>query len=283
MCLVTVRGVLVLVLVGAACHGFDPIAPLHHSELPDTASAIELILAENPSPRVFAIGEYHQTRATTSAPSSMARFTREIVGLLEPRARHLVIESWAHDACGGSFASQVAAATDRPGTTQMELLRLTRASQQLRLVPHDLPMTCIEQDALLGPHKKINFLLLLEVVTQKLHDSARAWADADPEHAVIVYGGALHNDLYPRWPLDDLSYAEPLARELGPGSVLEIDLVVPEIVAPMRMVRDEPWFPLLARASPARTIVWQRGPSSYVVILPAQSDAVARVAAIDDM
>ena len=50
------------------------------------------------------------------------------------------------------------------------------------------------------------------------------------------------------------------------------------------MIRDEPWFPLLGRASPERVIVWRRGPSSYVVILPAQSDAVARVAqAVDVM
>jgi hypothetical protein len=60
--------------------------------------------------------------------------------------------------------------------------------------------------------------------------------------------------------------------------VLEIDLVVPEVVAYMPMVRDEPWFPLLGRASPDRVIVWDRGPGSYVVILPAQSDAVAMVA-----
>jgi hypothetical protein len=124
----------------------------------------------------------------------------------------------------------------------------------------------------------IDFLLLLQVIADKLHDTAAAFAAADPEHAVIVYGGALHNDLYPRWLLGDFSYAVPLARELGPGSVLEIDLVVPEVVATMRMVRDEPWFPLLGRASPSRAIVWQRGPLSYVVILPAQSEAVARVA-----
>ncbi len=273
-----VRGLIALVVVG--CRAFDPVAevPHRHREVADAASAIELILAESPPPRVFAIGEYHQTRASAAASSSMARFTREILALLEPRAHHLVVESWAHDACAAQLQRQLAPALDRPATTQMELLRLVRASRRLHLDPHDLPMTCIEQDALLDARKGIDFLLLLEVVTQKLHDSARAYLASDPDHAVIVYGGALHNDLYPRWPLDELSYAEPLARELGPGSVLEIDLVVPEVVAPLRMVRDEPWFPLLARASPSRAIVWRRGPSSYVVILPAQNDAVARVA-----
>ena len=88
---------------------------------------------------------------------------------------------------------------------------------------------------------------------------------------------ALHNDLYPHWPLEELSYAQPLAAELG-GGVVELDLVVPEIVAPMASIRYEPWFPLLARAAPHRTTLWQRGPSSYVLILPALSEAVAQVA-----
>jgi hypothetical protein len=66
------------------------------------------------------------------------------------------------------------------------------------------------------------------------------------------------------------------------GHVLEIDLVVPEVVAGMEMIRSEPWFPLLGRASPSRVLVWERGPGSYVVILPAQTEAVARVAKLVD-
>jgi hypothetical protein len=272
-----VRAVIVLLVAG--CHTFDPVAevPHRHREVADTAAAIALILDENPPPRVFAIGEYHQRTTTAGSASPTSRFTGEVFHLLEPRARHLVVESWLADACRAS-PQQLAATLDHPGTTQMELLRLVRASQALRIEPHDLPMTCIEQDALLDSRKGIDFLLVLEVITQKLHDTTTALLAADPDHAVIVYGGALHNDLYPRWPLEELSYALPLARELGAGGVLEIDLVVPEVVAPMAMVRDEAWFPLLARASPARAIVWKRAPSSYVVILPAQSEAVSRVA-----
>ena len=96
---------------------------------------------------------------------------------------------------------------------------------------------------------------------------------------MIVYGGALHNDLYPQWPFERLSYAQPLARELG-GGVLEIDLVVPEVVATMPMVRMQPWFPLLGRASPRRAILWRRGPNSYVVILPAATEEVAKIAQV---
>ena len=271
----------VLVVLVAACSAFDPVAevPHRHRELPDTASAIAMILAENPTPRVYAIGEYHQTRSAIARTSPLARFTREIISLLEPHAHYLVVEAWLDDACDSSKQLQhdVAAATGRPAATAMEMMQLVRASRQLRIATHALPMTCIEHDAMLDAYGRVDFLLLLEVITDKLHESARAVLDADPGSSVIVYGGALHNDLYPRWPLDELSYAKPLARELG-GRVLEIDLVVPEVVAAMPMVRDEPWFPLIGRASPSRVIVWERGPSSYVVILPAQSEAVADVA-----
>lgn len=60
--------------------------------------------------------------------------------------------------------------------------------------------------------------------------------------------------------------------------MIEIDLVVPEVIAPMSMVRSEPWFPLIGRASPDRVMVWKRGPESFVIILPAQSEEVAKIA-----
>ena len=274
------HAVLVLAVV-SACRAFDPIAevPHHHRELTDTASAIALILAENPTPKVYAIGEYHQSRHAIAKTSPLARFTREIIGLLEPHAKQLVVEAWLDASCESSrqLSHDVAAATGRPAATQMEMLRLVDRGKRGGLTMHALPMTCIEHDAVLDAHGGVDFLLLLQVITDKLYATTRELVDADPDHAVIVYGGALHNDLYPRWPLDQLSYAKPLSQALG-GGVLEIDLVVPEVVADMPLVRAEPWFPLLGRASPSRVMVWKRGPSSYVVILPAQSEAVAKVA-----
>ena len=261
-----------------ACRTYDPVSevPHAHRELPNTTLAIETILAENPTPRVYAIGEYHQSRTAIAKTSPLARFTHEIISLLEPHAKQLVVEAWLDANCDSSrqLAHDVAAATGRPASTQMEMLRLVDRGRRSGLAMHALPMTCIEQDSVLDAHGGVDFLLLLEVITMKLHEVTRALVDADPDHAVIVYGGALHNDLYPRWPLETLSYALPLAKELR-GGVLEIDLVVPEIVADMSLVRDEPWYPLLGRASPSRVLVWKRGPSSYVVILPAQSEAVA--------
>jgi hypothetical protein len=270
-----------LLLVVAACHTFDPIreVPHDHREVATTAQAIALILAENPQPLVFAIGEYHQTRNAIASTSPLARFTREIIGLLEAHADHLVVEAWLDASCWSSTGDKVRAATQRSEATQMEVLRLIDRGRKAHLQTHTLPITCIEYDAVMDASGHVDFLLLLELITDKLADTTRKLVAAD--RAVIVYGGALHNDLYPRWPLESLSYARPLAHELG-GHVLEIDLVVPEVVAGMEMIRAEAWFPLLGRASPDRVLIWQRGPASYVVILPAQSEEVAKVAKLVD-
>jgi len=272
-----VRPGIALCCLAAACHYFDPIAevPRGHREVGTTSEAIALILAENPEPRVYAIGEYHETRNAIAAASPLARFTKEIITLLEPHAQHLLVEAWLDASCWSNTDEKLKNATQRSPETSMEVMRLVKRSTKTGLIPHTLPMTCIEYDSIVDASGHIDFLLLLQLVTVKLEETTRALLAES--RGVIVYGGALHNDLYPKWPLEELSYARTLARQLD-GKVLEIDLVVPEVVANMNMIRTEPWFPLLGRASPGRVIVWQRGPASYVVILPAQSEDVSRVA-----
>ncbi|HUS31432.1 MAG TPA: hypothetical protein VMZ53_23155 [Kofleriaceae bacterium] len=266
-----------------AAGAFDPVAevPHRHREYATTTDAMTAILAENPVPRVYAIGEYHQTRDAIAATSPLARFTHEIIGMLEPHAQHLVIESWLDANCWGDKRDPVAAMLNKPNGVSMDVMRLVSRTKKLHMQAHTLPMTCIEYDSVVDFSGHVNFLLLLDLITEKLAETTRGLLRSGDGTSVIVYGGALHNDLYPRWPLETLSYARPLADSMG-GHVLEIDLVVPEVVAPMEMIRTEPWFPLLARSSPSRVIVWNRGPGSYVVILPAQSEAAGRVAKLVD-
>lgn len=243
--------------VGAysACRAFDPIAEVPHShrEFASTADAIAKIVDENPRAQVFAIGEYHQRRAGSSP---LQHFNADVLPVLAPRAKSLVVEAWE--------------------PLPLDVQELMFRSLELHVPALSLPMTDLEYDAVVDASGHLNFLLLLELVTAKLAERTHALLARGP---VIVYGGALHNDLYPRWPLDALSYAKPLAAS---AHVLEIDLVVPEVVAPMQMIRSEPWFPLLGRASPTRALVWKRGPASYVVILPALSEEVSRVAKLAD-
>ena len=273
------RAALVLVVCAqAACYvTYDPVEDLTYREFPDSATAVAAILEEAGKARVYAVGEYHP-RASPNAPKSpMSRFTTEIMELMLPRARHLVIETWIEDGCAANTAvsREVAATTGRTPSSTRQLEALVMKSAKLRLQTHALPMTCIEHGALLDAMGRVDFLRLLELVTEKLGSTARSLVESD--RAVIVYGGALHNDLYPAWPLDSLSYADDLSTDLG-GGVIEVDLVVPEVVAPMMMVRREGWFPLLGLAAPDRVLVWERGPESYVVILPARDLEARKVA-----
>jgi hypothetical protein len=272
------RRALVLALL-SACTIYDPTDEIPHREYRSTHEAMGAILDEVSNTHVYAIGEYHPTRTSVARTSPLARFTTDIVEMLEPRAQHLIVEAWLDDTCRSTDAEavqmQVLRVTNRSPAQATDLQALLAASKTMKIQTHGLPMTCIEHASVLDGQGKVDFLRLLLLVTEKLNDTTRTMVASGRD--VIVYGGALHNDLYPPWPLDELSYAAPLAQQLG-GGVLEIDLVVPEIVAPMAMVRREGWFPLLSRAAPDRVIVWNRGPNSYVVILPAQDYEAAKVA-----
>ncbi|MFN0245861.1 MAG: hypothetical protein ACKV2T_03065 [Kofleriaceae bacterium] len=274
---------LALVALLGACqfHMYDPVEEIAFREFPDTKSAITSLLVEAGAAKVYAVGEYHATRSTKVDKSPLARFTTDVLDLMIPHSRHLVIETWLDDGCQPSqqVKKEVQKETGRPPSTSTDIEALVMKSVKKKLVTHGLAMTCTEHGSLLDAMGRVDFLRLLELVTEKLGNTAKhlATTPASTDRAVIVYGGALHNDLYPRWQLETLSYAEKLNGELG-GGVVEIDLVVPEVIAPMTMVRSEPWFPLIGRASPDRVMVWKRGPTSFVVILPAQSEEVAKIA-----
>lgn len=266
-------------------HMYDPVEEIAYREYPDTRTAIDAVLHEAGRAKVYAVGEYHATRGVTIDRSPLVQFTNDVLDEMLPRSRHLVIETWLDDGCTPSqvVKRDVQQQTGRPPSTGTDIEALVMKSANKKLVTHGLAMTCLEHGALLDAMGRVDFLRLLELITEKLGSTTRELVAAHvsdaraDDRAVIVYGGALHNDLYPRWQLDTLSYASKLNADLG-GGVVEIDLVVPEVIAPMGMVRGEPWFPLIGRAAPHRVMVWKRGPASFVVILPAQSDEVAKIA-----
>jgi hypothetical protein len=245
---------------------YDPCDEIPHRVYLDTGTAIRAILERAPRPRIYAVGEYHPAKGS-KVPSPLARFIGEVIHLLDPRAHHLLLEAWLDDGCsfeGEKIGAQVAAEIGRTPATYKDLGRLLKLARQMEVQTHGLHMTCIEHSAMLDPKGRIDFFRLLETITMKLHERARQLAEEGK--AVIVYGGALHNDLYPRYQLESLSYARGLADEVGP--VLELDLIVPEVVRSLPLAKREHWYPLLARARPDRVVVWERAKDSYVLILP---------------
>lgn len=269
--------ILVLTVLGA-CTVYDPCDELRHEAFPDAATAVRAILAEARGARVYAVGEYHASRRHNALRTPLEHFTSEILDVLVPHASHLVVETWSEAGCSEAnrtVAAELRSTLGRTPSTSAEIESLVLRGARRRLHTQGLAMTCIEHGALLDGVGRVDFVRLLLLVTEKLASTTRRLIEG--ERAVIVYGGAVHNDLYPRWPLAELSYAYALADELG-GGVLEIDLVVPEVVAPMPLIRNEEWFPLLGRAAPAHVLVWKRGPASYVVILPSRDLEVRKIA-----
>lgn len=256
-------------VIAACSTTYDPVDDIPHRVLPNTGAAIRTILREAGNAQVYAVGEYHAS-SPLEARAPLAHFTDDIVGRLSTWADDLVVEAWFDPSCSANdtVQAQIQAVTKRPASaTDLTQLGATTAKMPM----HGLPMTCIEHSSMLDAKGRVDFFRLLVMVTDKLRENTTLLVKQG--HSVIVYGGALHNDLYPRWGLEELSYATSLAKQ---ASVVEIDLVVPEVVEPLKVLWQEPWYPLLARSGPDRVLLWERGPNSYVIILPAKSEAVAQ-------
>ena len=153
---------------------------------------------------------------TAGVRSSIARFTDEILPAIAPRASHLIVETWvSRGACGETekqVTKDVARTTERPAETENEIVRLLRRAKELGVAPHVLDVDCHEYQTLIARGGGVDYDRLLAMTGQHLGRAIQQ-ALALPRPAdrplVLVYGGALHNDLAP----------EPGARQvqLRPG------------------------------------------------------------------
>jgi hypothetical protein len=86
----------------------------------------------------------------------------------------------------------------------------------------------------------------------------------------VVYGGALHNDLFPIAELAPFTFGRAV-RQRTAGHYLEIDLYVPEYIAKDAKIRTQPWFADYARLSKrakGQPVLVERAPDSFIVIFP---------------
>jgi hypothetical protein len=246
----------------------DPSLPPHH-DAPDLATAIREIVTDDV--RVLGVGEIHQRLDRPGAArSALARFTDDVFPVIAPRMSDLVVETWLPDKnCGAqakAATQQVEATMQRPESTKSELATLVEKSRAAKIQPHAMRLTCDDWTVAAPPGKEIDYAALLGIITRELGRIATE-AAARGEKLVVTYGGALHNDMFPNPGLEDWSFAAKVDAATG-GKYVELDLLVPEYAAEDKFSQAEAWFPLVARAAPDRVIVIERGPRSYVVLLP---------------
>jgi hypothetical protein len=269
-------------VLGAALGAFGhppspmaPSAPLVVEKFVAPAAAVKAFLGD--ATGVVAFGELHQTTKTASARSSIARFTDEILPAVAPRASHLIVETWiASGKCGESekkVTADVARTTERPAETENEIVRLLRRAKELGVTPHVLDIDCHEYQKLLAGGD-VDYDRLLTITGQHLGRAVQQ-ALALPRPAdrplVLVYGGALHNDLAPDPETAKYSFG-PAIDALTQGNYREVDLFVPELVDTYAALRAERWYAAWrrARAKPGATLV-RRQPRSAVLLFEDQA------------
>lgn len=242
-------------------------------DAPDVATAVRLIVDDD-QPRVIGFGELHARTDRATVESSLSHFTREVFPAIQDRLSDLVLETWVVDPRCGEGAKTATAAVEgammRPATTRNELGTLVANARAAKVQPHAMHLGCDDYAKVAPPGKPIEIEVMLDLITRELGRIAtEAAAHAGPDKIVATYGGALHNDLYPNPGVASWSFAAAVDGAVDHRYV-EIDLYVPELAAADPASKSEPWFPLLARAAADHVVVIQRGPRSYVVLLPTQ-------------
>jgi hypothetical protein len=248
-----------------------PAAPVPTHQVFPTAEAAVTFLLET-KPRIIGIGEVHATTDgphASDTPTTLARFTTRLLPVLAPTTSDLVIETWRLDGTCGAQAEKVVAQvetdTKRPEATKSELVLLVEQAVALDVRPHDLVITCDEYATLTDAAGEVQYGRLLALLTGKLGDYAMRGLDT-PDASIVLYGGAIHNDVFPSDGLADYSYGVAARAKGGPAYV-ELDLYDPALVRGNTTLVDPVWAPLLDLTGPDRAILYERGPGSWILLL----------------
>ncbi len=244
-----------------------------------TAALALAKVLETPA-RVVAFGEYHQTVRTARIPSSLARFSRDLLPVVARTATDLVAETWVADGrCGkreSTVVGQVQATTERPPQTENEVITLLERAKAAGVAPHILPMSCKDYRWVTGKNGDTDFARMLRLTKERLQSQVLRWLHAAPAEpgdrprVVVVYGGALHNDLYPTPEDKPYAFGRALFAKTH-GQYLEVDLFVPEYILHDKRMAAEPWFPLFkANLARADALLIRRSPRSYIIVFPRQ-------------
>lgn len=264
--------------------GADAAAPAvklpKHRVFADPAAALAEVLKTEP--RVLGVGEYHELQGGPQVRSTLHRFAG-LIDQFRGRASDFILETWVKKGkCGKTekrVERDVAVSTQRPAHTESEMLRLLKRAKSIGIQPHVLEMKCGDYESLLDDNKKVDYEKVLALVTRKLRDLTRlAVTERNKQVAagkrkkgiIIVYGGALHNDLYPYDSVKEFSYAL-LVKDLPAADYVELDLYVPEYVAGNKLLMKEDWYPLLDQvAATDKVVLVERKPRSYILIMRKQ-------------
>lgn len=231
-------------------------------------------------PTILGVGEIHQVKSQSHIPSSIRRFTHQLLGSLWGVSTDLIVETWVTTGqCGTSevhVTQQVRKITQRPKKTENQIVTLLKQAKHIGIQPHILQVHCKTYQNLMRETGSARTRQLLLLVTRLLLQKIRAVVmqrNRNKQKAnIVIYGGALHNDLYPSRSLAHLSYVPKLLKQIKkqtPERFVELDLYVPEYLHDDEDWRRKPWYPLfLKQKKTQKTLLIRRKRFSYILVLP---------------
>ena len=228
--------------------------------------------------QVVAFGEYHQTTETRKIQSSLLRFTDELLPVVAKLATDLVVETWVADGhCGTretKVVEDVQTTTERPPETESEIVTLLKRAKAAGMAPHILTLSCKDYRYVTGRNGETDFAKMLTLTRDRLQgEVTRALRAPRPaasgrEPWVAVYGGALHNDLYPAPGDRPFAFGRALFAKVK-GQYLEVDLFVPEYILGDKHMAAEPWFDAFkAGIKTGDALLIRRSERSYIIVFP---------------
>jgi hypothetical protein len=241
-----------------------------------SAEAFRAVLDERP--RVLGVGETHALRGSEAVEPATRRFAREFLPLLRGGASDLVIELLLPNAAcpantKGAAKSQTVVTEHQAPTDQNDYVALGSAAKALGIRPHALEPTCADLARIAAePRDQGGVVASLAVITRLTTELGSRLLDANTAARdglmVVLYGGALHNDLAPRPGREGWSYGPAFATRAA-GKYVELDLIVPEFIGDSPAWQSFPWVKSFdSTQHPAETSLLSTAPHSFVLVFP---------------
>jgi hypothetical protein len=252
-----------------------PCGDLECAQYDSPADAFHRAIAGEPL--VVGVGEVHAPRGAT-VPSAAVRFTGDLLPLLAGLASDLLVElmmppSGCVDAAVEVHAQQAVVRARQADNDQGEYLRMGERARSLAIVPDMLRPSCEDLDTMRGDGAStidvsLETIARLTVTQAKTLIARDARSDADSGKMVVVYGGALHNDLAPTGERARWSYAPDLDAYTH-GRYVALDLVVPEFIGDDDVWRSLPWRAAYdAQRLGSKTTLFRVADRSFVLVFP---------------
>jgi hypothetical protein len=252
--------------------------PVIFKKYPNAQTALKAI-TDKTKPLIIGFGEFHQMKSSIGFLSSIERFSKWILPALAPYSSDLIVETWVKKGCGKietAVIKEVEEVSKRPKTTENETIRLLKTAKSLGIQPHILEVECDDYKRVFETDKEVDYFLMLELVGQLLREKGKKVflhrVNKQPENRplkkmILIYGGAVHNDIAPEKEWETVSFG-PAMNTLSKQRYISVDLYVPEFIKGSNLVKNRPWYPLFEEnASKSNVLLIKKTVNSYIIIL----------------